>query len=82
MPHNHPFYGSEIVRDQQQLYIQSLLSQFKGVKADEALKEQIWNLLQHEKSMGSITIPFKVVLRSFPHSSRLPYIEIILDTKV
>lgn len=62
--HEEPlFYGQEIVRDNQQQYIDNLLKKYKKEPVTEELKEKIWNDLQHEKHLGNITIPFKVVIR-------------------
>ena len=78
----HPFYGYEIVRREEQEYIQTLLAKYKNEKVDETLKKKIWDELQMEKFHGRVTIPFKVVMRRDPSHKFPDYIEIILDTKV
>lgn len=78
----HPFYGYEIIRRQEQEYINNLLKKYKGEQVNEALKQKIWDELQMEKYNGKVTIPFKVVLRR-DSTKRFPdYVEVILDTKV
>lgn len=78
----HPFYGHEIIRRQEQEYIQTILKKYKGEAVTDELKKKIWDELQMEKHLGKITIPFKVVMRRDP-SGRFPsYVEVILDTKV
>lgn len=79
---NHPFYGEPILRDRQQQYIDTLLLPYRGRKADDALKKEIWDLLQQEKYAGRISIPFKIALRRDPDGKNPDYIEVILDTKV
>ncbi len=78
----HPFYGFEVVRRQQQTYIQHLLKKYQNEPVTDELKGKIWDELQMEKYLGHVTIPFKIVMwrdamQKFPN-----YIEIILDTKV
>lgn len=80
--HEHPFYGQEIVRENQQTYIQNLLKKYKNDPVNEELKKKIWDDLQMEKYYGRITIPFKVVLRRDANGLFPDYIEVILDTKV
>ena len=80
--HKHFFYDKPIVRNQQQNYINSLLKKYKKEPATEELKQKIWDELQHEKSIGNITIPFKIALRKDPSKKFPDFIEIILDTKV
>jgi hypothetical protein len=80
--HDKPFYGEEIIRDAQADYINTLLKPFKNRPADEALKKEIWDLLQAEKHAGRVTIPFKVALEKDPNNRFPPTIKIILDSKV
>lgn len=80
--HKEPFYGRDVYRNQEQIYIQELLRKYENEPATEELKKKVWDELQMEKYHGRITIPFKVVInrdatRKFPE-----YIEVILDTKV
>lgn len=78
----HPFYGKQILREQEQVYIKNLLRKYKKETATEELKKKIWDELQMEKHAGRITIPFKIVF-SHDSSGKFPdYIEVILDTKV
>lgn len=79
---SHPFYDTEIVRKNEQEYIQNLLKKYRDLPATEALKEKIWDELQIEKFLGRIKIPFKVVLRRDAYHKYPDYIEVILDTKV
>jgi len=78
----HYFYGQPVVREEEEEKVRQLLKEFKGEKADEALKEKIWQKLQKAKTEGFLSIPFKVALRKgvVPHT--IDYIEVILDTKV
>lgn len=78
----HPFYGYEIIRRQEQEYIQNLLKKYKGEAVTEELKKKIWDELQMEKYLGKVTIPFKVVMRRDSMGKFPDYIEVILDTKV
>lgn len=80
--HEHPFYGVEIIRRDQQQYIQDLLKKYKGEPATEELKKKIWDELQREKYLGNITIPFKIASRRDPYGKFPDVIEVILDTKV
>lgn len=80
--HKHPFYGKEVVRRQEQEFIQTFLKKYSKEPVNEALKQKIWEDLQMEKHLGNITIPFKVVLRQDPSGQFPSYIEVILDTKV
>lgn len=75
--HNHPYYDKEIVRRQEQEYINELLSKYRGERADEGLKQKIWEELMLEKHLGRVSIPFKVVLKKDPD-----VVEVILDSKV
>ncbi len=79
---SHPFYGHDILRDQQEQYIRDILRKYKGEKVSEELKQRIWDELQHEKYQGRITIPFKVVTRRDSRGKYPEYIEVILDTKL
>lgn len=80
--HDHPFYGQEIIRNNQQAYINSLLKKYKNEPVNEELKRKIWDELQMEKFEGRLTIPFKVTLRRDVYGLYPDYIEVILDTKV
>lgn len=84
-PNDHeesPFYGTEVLRSRQQEWIENFLKKYKNEKVSEELKEKIWDELQMEKHKGTITIPFKVVLRQDPERKYPDVIEVILDTKV
>jgi len=78
----HPFYGVDILRTPEQLYILDLLRKYKESPVTEELKKKIWDELQMEKYHGRIKIPFKVVMRRDPYHKFPDYIEVILDTKV
>jgi hypothetical protein len=78
----HPFYGHEILADQEQAYIQLLLKKYRGQPANEELKKKIWDELQNEKYLGNLKIPFKVVLRRDQTGKFPSFVEVILDTKV
>jgi hypothetical protein len=80
--HKNYFYDRPILRNQEQAYINSLLKKYKNLPANEELKQKIWEELQQEKSLGKITIPFKIALRKDPSKKFPDFIEIILDTKV
>lgn len=80
--HEHPFYGVDVVRRQQQEYIQNLLKKYKKEPVSEELKKKIWDELQMEKHLGRIIIPFKITSRRDPYGKFPEQIEIILDTKV
>jgi hypothetical protein len=80
--HEHPFYGVEIFRLQQQEHIQNLLRKYKDKPPTEDLKKKIWDELQMEKYRGKITIPFKITVRRDPYGNFPDCIEIILDTKI
>lgn len=80
--HEHPFYGEEIVRNNQQAYIQGLLKKYENEPVNEELKKKIWDELQMEKYYGRITIPFKVTLRRDATGLYPDFVEVILDTKV
>jgi hypothetical protein len=80
--HAHPFYEKDIIRDQEQEYIQKLLKKYRKEPVSEELKKKVWDELQMEKHYGRITIPFKIALRRDPYGKFPDYIEIILDTKV
>lgn len=77
-----PFYGKEIVRRQEQEYIQKLLRKYKDESVNETLKQKVWDELMQEKHLGRISIPFKMALRKDPTGKFPNFIEIILDTKV
>ena len=78
----HPFYGIDIIRQQEQEYIQSLLNKYHNEPVTEELKSKIWDELQMEKYKGNVTIPFKVVMRRDASKKYPDYVEVILDTKV
>ena len=78
----HPFYDQEIVRDDQEAYIEALMKRFKGREVNDELKKEIWNELQNQKHKGNITIPFKMATRKDPTGKFPDYIEVILDSKV
>lgn len=78
----HPYYGQEIIRNNQQLYINNLLKKYAHEPVNEELKKKIWDELQMEKYYGRITIPFKVTLRRDSMGLYPDFIEVILDTKV
>ena len=78
----HPFYGFDIIRNNEQAYINNLLKKYRNEPATEELKAKIWDELQMEKYKGNVTIPFKVVLRRDSLKKFPSCIEIILDTKV
>ena len=80
--HKHPFYGKDVIRRQEQEFIQEFLKKYRKEPVTEALKQKIWEDLQLEKHHGNVTIPFKVVLRKDPSGTFPDYIEVILDTKV
>lgn len=83
MSHTHkPFYGTEILRNREQAYIQTLLKKYRNEPATEELKRKIWDELQQEKQQGRLHIPFKVVLKKDPTHHFADTIEILLDTKV
>ena len=79
---DHPFYGVHIIRRKEQEYIQQLLKKYRHEPVTDELKAKIWDELQMEKYKGSLTIPFKVVMRRDALKKYPEYIEIILDTKV
>ncbi len=80
--HAHPFYGQEIVRNNEQTYINKILKKYENDPVNEELKKKIWDDLQMEKYYGRITIPFKVTLRRDINGLYPDFIEVILDTKV
>lgn len=79
---DHPFYGVPIYRHREQDLIREILKKYKHEPVTEELKGKIWDELQMEKYKGTITIPFKVVMRRDIHHRYPDYIEVILDTKV
>jgi hypothetical protein len=78
----HPFYGIEIIRRQEQGYIQDLLKKYRHEAVTDELKAKIWDELQMEKYKKNITIPFKVIMHRDAFKKFPDYIEVILDTKV
>lgn len=80
--HEHPFYGTDIIRNREKEYIQNILKKYRHDPVNEELQHKIWDELQMEKYKGNIKIPFKVVMRRDIYKKFPDYIEIILDTKV
>jgi D-lyxose ketol-isomerase len=80
--HDHPYYGVDIIRREQQEFVQNLLKKYRGEKVTEELKKKIWDELQMQKHLGTLTIPFKMTTRRDPYGKFPDTIEIILDTKV
>lgn len=80
--HEHPFYGYEIIRREQEEYVRKLLEKYKKEPVTEELKKKIWDELQMQKHLGKVTIPFKMTTRRDPYGKFPDYIEVILDTKV
>lgn len=80
--HEHPFYGYEIIRREQDEYVRKLLQKYKKEPVTEELKKKIWDELQMQKHLGKVTIPFKMTTRRDPYGKFPDYIEVILDTKV
>lgn len=78
----HPFYGYDIIRQQEQEIVDGILAKYKGRKADDSLHKEIWNELQQAKYQGLLKMPFKVVFRRDESNLFPTYIEVILDTKV
>ncbi len=78
----HYFYEKPIFPDQEKEYIQNLLKKYKGEAATEEIRKKIWNELQHEKHLGNISIPFKIVSRRDEYGRYPDMIEVILDTKL
>ena len=78
----HPFYGYEIIRRNEQAYIQHLLKKYKNEPVTDDLRKKIWDEMQMEKHLGNITISFKVVTRRDPSGKFPDFVEVILDTKV
>ncbi len=82
MSQQHLFYGQEVVRGQQQEYIQKVLEKYAGEPATEELRNKIYDDLMQEKHLGNVTIPFKVILQKDETGVRPDYIDILLDTRV
>lgn len=80
--HEHPFYDVDIVRREQQEYIQDILKKYRKEPVTEELKKKIWEELQQEKHLGRIVIPFKMTSRRDPYGKFPEQIDVILDTKV
>ncbi|MBA3815255.1 MAG: hypothetical protein H0X29_01800 [Parachlamydiaceae bacterium] len=80
--HNHPFYGHDIIRRNEQQYIQQLLSKYQHEPVSDELKKKVWDDLQREKHLGRVTIPFRLGVRRDPYGKFPDVIEVILDTKV
>lgn len=77
-----PFYGTHIIRGNEQEFINKLLEKYKKDPVSEELQKRIWDDLQQAKNEGIITIPFKVVMRRDASKKFPDSIEVILDTKV
>jgi hypothetical protein len=77
-----PFYGFDIIRSQQQEYVNRLMKKYQNEVVNEELKKKVWNELQMEKYLGNVTIPFKLAVRMDPYGNFPNAIEVILDTKV
>lgn len=82
MSHEHPFYGQEISRHQQEEYIQSLLSPYLGKPATEEIQKEVYDTLMLAKHRGEVVIPFKVLLKKDETGYYPPHIEVLLDTRV
>lgn len=82
MSHEHPFYGKDIIRGDEQAYIKKLVQKYHNDPVNDELKQKVWEELMEEKNQGRITIPFKLSLRRDATGKFPPYLEIILDTKV
>lgn len=80
--HEHPFYGYEIIRREQQEYIRQLMHKYQQEPVTDELKKKVWDELQQEKWRGTVTIPFKLAVRRDPYGKFPDRIEVILDTKV
>lgn len=80
--HEHPFYGYEIIRRREQEHIQTILSKYQKEPVTDELKKKVWDDLQREKYLETITIPFKLGVRRDPYGRFPDVIEVILDTKV
>lgn len=80
--HEHPFYGYEIIRRNEQEHIKQLLSKYQHEPVSDELKEKVWDELQLEKHLGRVTIPFRLAVRRDPYGKFPDLIEVILDTKV
>lgn len=78
----HPFYDKEVLRDQEQAFIRRLLQKYRNEKVNQDLKKQVYDDLSREKSLGNITIPFRVILKRDSYGKYPDVIEVILDTKV
>ncbi len=76
------FYGKPVLEEREQEYIEKILSKYRSETASPELKKKIWDELQHEKHLGNITIPFKVVYRHDAYGKYPDAIEVILDTKL
>ncbi len=80
--HEHPFYGVEIIRREQQEFVNKLMKKYKGQRVTEEMKKKIWDELQWEKHLGRLTMPFKMTVRRDPYGIFPDVVEIIMDTKV
>ena len=78
----HPFYGYEIYRGDQEALIKRLLKKYESEPFSEELKKKVWDELQREKYLGNVTIPFKIAVRKDPYHRFPDKIEVILDSKV
>lgn len=82
MTHERPFYGKQVARQVEEEFIQSIVSKYRKDPVNEELMEKVYNELMHEKYLGNITIPFKVLMQKDETGRRPDYIEILLDSKV
>lgn len=78
----HPFYDKWIYREREQEYIRGLLRQYAHEVVNDELKKKVYDDLSREKTLGNVTIPFRVVLKHDSYGKYPSYIEVILDTKV
>lgn len=82
MSENHLFYEKEIVREEQQTYINSILEKYKNEAVTDELKQRIYDDLCRERYLGNITIPFKLIVKRDNSGVHHDYIEVLLDTRV
>lgn len=78
----HPFYGFDIIRSDENDKITALLKKYKNHPVNDELRKKIWDDLQEAKHKGIIKIPFKVVMRRDARNRYPSRIEVILDSKV
>ncbi|MFT4554275.1 MAG: hypothetical protein ACI9S8_002925 [Chlamydiales bacterium] len=82
MSENHLFYEKEIIREDQQRYIEKILEKYKLEPVTDELKQRIYDDLSRERYLGNITIPFKIIEKRDNSGVHHPYIEVLLDTRV